>query len=192
MLQRNVVADMVFRSLIVSVIAGVILPLSTLAATVYAPQLPVRSGVIMARIETDKSSYRVGEPIKIRLTLENVTQQQIYYIAAAPYEISDLHVSENGQRLLVSGGRGPCICEGSVSSIPLPPGKPIIVEYNDRRSNGALRQWAYIQDWGYNLTQPGYYSLAVSPAVNAIGATGPEFRTSSAGKSNVLHITITK
>lgn len=164
----------------------------SVAAAVNAPKLPVRSGAITARIESDKTAYRLGEPIRLRLWLMNTTGSEIDYIAAAPYEISDLHVLKDGHQLSPSEGRGPCFCQGRVYAIPLQPGKSVLVEYNDKRNSGALSEWAYIRDWGYELSDPGYYSLSVSPTVNAIGMTGPEFRTSAAGRSNVLHITITK
>jgi hypothetical protein len=186
--------DVLFRRLFLFICAAAALPGSALATTIYAPPLPVRSGVIAARIESDREVYNAGEPIKLRLTLSNRTGSTIFYVNAASYELSDLHIiSGKGDRVSPTGARGPCICEGRTIATPLAPGKSVIVQSYVRRSgNWEFREWADIRNWGYNLTTPGTYSISVTAHVNAVGTTGSEFSTSSGGSANILHITILK
>ncbi len=156
-----------------------------------ARTLPVRAGIIGARLESIKSVYRVGEPIGLRLTLINKTGQKIFYVEGAPYEMSDIEVlNDQGRALSPTVPRGPCICKGSVHTIALYPGRPLVVDYN-RHASGFTTE-AYLNDWGFVLTRPGSYKVTVILALNAIGVKGPEFTTSPADRSNTLHITIIK
>ena len=173
--------------------------LCTVHSNVQAQEPSVRPGLIAAQLDSNKSIYHVGEPIMLRLTLINKTGMEIDFVKAAPYYISNLEVFDaEGKALSASVGRGPCVCQGSVSTIPLLRGKPVVVEYNDPRitereglrySVGALRVWADIKDWGYVLEQPGNYTLvaslgsveAISPGATELGdhrPTGPTGCTS--------------
>ena len=162
-------------------------------AVVAMPPLPVRSGVITAQLESDKSVYHVGEPVMLRLTLINRTDQKVFYGVAAPYELSALEVfTAEGKVLSRSVGPGPCSdCEGRTVTAPLDPGKPVVVVY-DRTGTGAFREVAAVKDWGYVLRYPGTYTIIAHLNVAAIGVSGPEFITSPTDKSNAVQITIVK
>lgn len=167
-------------------------PLSAPARDVSVPDISVRTGIITARLESDRSVYHVGEPIKLRLTLINGAAQKIFIGPLAPYELSNLQVfNAEGQALSPSVGGGPCICQGRPYTVALNPGEPLIVSY-DRYGNGAYRDWADLKDWGYVLRQPGSYALIASLQLVAFGIKMPEFRTSPTDKSNTVHITIIK
>lgn len=157
---------------------------------VHSAVIPVRSGVITARLESDKSVYRVGEPILLRLTLINRTGQTVFYGVLPPYVLSTLEVLDAERRALSpSGGLGPRIFEGRGNSMPLVPGKPVVVEY-DRSGRGDFRDVADIKDWGYVLNQPGKYTIVAHLEVEAIGASEQTFVTSPNDKSNAVHIEI--
>jgi hypothetical protein len=169
-----------------------VLLLLTLSSPAYAHTAPVHSGIITARLEADKSVYRVGEPIMLRLTLINRTGQKIFYVVAAPYEISTLEVTNAGGEVLSrSVGLGPCVCQGRTQTVALGPGKPVVVAY-DRNGGGAFREVADIKDWGYVLRYLGKYTVIAHLSVNAIGVSEQEFTTSPSDESNAVHITILK
>jgi hypothetical protein len=173
------------------------------ASYVDAQQVTVRAGVIAAQLDSNKVIYHVGEPIMLRLTLMNKTSQRINFVHGAPYYMSDLEVFDTkGKAVSATIGRGPCWCQGTISSVRLEPGKPVVVEYNDpgitERQGagyvvGALRAWADVKYWGYVLQQPGSYTIVASLTnVTAIIPKGPAFSTSPSDKSNAVHITIVK
>jgi hypothetical protein len=167
---------------------------SAQALATPAPGLPVRAGVIIARIETNKSVYQLGEPILLRLTLINTTGQPIFSGVGAPYWMSDLKVSNaGGKPVFPGGGRGRNIgaMGGRIYSIALMPGKPVLVGYNDPDSDGTRVEWADIREWGYDLREPGNYTIRAVAAITAIGTSGPEFKTSGAA-SNTVHFTIVR
>ena len=173
-------------------LAAAVFVLSAFALTAQT-SLPVRSGIITARIEADKSAYRLGEPIQLRLSLTNITRRTIYVVDdEPPYWNSDLQVFDaDGKRLSPTRGRGRCICEGRTSTVPLNPGKSVVYEYNDPYSRGALREWADLSRWGYELPKPGGYTLRAVARVRAIQTGGAEFETSSA-VSSLVHIAIAR
>lgn len=183
-----------FRNVIYA--AAALSPLFVQPVTTQGQGFPVRSGVILARIETNKSVYHVGEPIMLRLTLINKSGHEIFFFPSAPYAISNLEVfNARGKAVPSTGAQGeicPAGCGGHPYTIKLDPGKPVIVEYNDRQSHWALREWADIRHWGYDIRQAGNYTLIASPKLTALGVGVAEFTTSSADKSNAVHVMITK
>jgi|SRR5579862_1825390 len=160
--------------------------------TAQAPNLPVRSGIIFARIETNKSTYHLGEAIKLRLTLINKSGQHIFIWPSAPYAMSNLKVFDaKGKPLPSTGSEGeicPAGCGGHPYTIKLDPGKSMVIQFDDRHNHWELRQWADIKRWGYTIKQLGSYTLIASPDVAAYVAGGPEFTTSPADTSNEVHI----
>jgi len=121
-------------------------------AVVSLPPLPARSGIIMARIESNKTAYHIGEPILLRVTLINRTAQQVFFVPIAPYYLHLRVLSAVGKPLGSSGVRGPCMCEGRTMTIALDPGKAAATGYNDPRIHephviGPWREWADIKDW---------------------------------------------
>ena len=164
-------------------------------SAVVMPPLPVSSGIIMARIESNKTVYHIGEPIMLRVTLINISDQRIFFFPAAPYSM-DLDVIDGSGRPRVSSGRrGPWNGELRLNTIPLDPGQSAVTGYNDPRIHEAhviapWREWEDLRDWGYDLTQVGNYTIGIrSGTIGALAAGGPEFQT-PIGKSNTLHITI--
>ena len=178
-----------------SVLYGVpVALLSASALTAQAPSLPVRAGIILARIEANESIYHLGEAIKLRLSLINRSRRDIFVWPSAPYAMSNLEVFDaKGKPLPSSGSVGeicPAGCGGHPYTIKLDPSKPVVIQFDDRYSHWALREWADLRRWGYNIKQAGDYTLIASPDVAAFAANGPEFMTSRADKSNEVHIRI--
>jgi hypothetical protein len=170
-----------------------------LESSVHAQRFPVRSGVITARLESNKSVYQVGEPIKLRLTLINRMGQTVFFVQAAPYGLSHLEVfSAKGKAAPSGERRTPSSGVAMVRSIPLYTGRPVVVKYYPRERQGrgyvygSITEWADINEWGYVLEHPGNYTLIASLNVAAVGNRGPFFTTSPTDKSNAVHITIIK
>ncbi len=180
-----------FRSIIA---ASSALLLFAVTSGVHVSHIPVRSGMILARIESEKSVYLVGEPIMVRLTLINRSGRELFVWPSAPYAMSTLEVfNATGKPLRSTGSEGeicPAGCGGHPYTIKLSPRKPVVVEYDDRYSHWALREWADVRRWGYNIRQTGDYTLIASPKVVAFGEGVPEFTTSPTDKSNKVHIRI--
>jgi hypothetical protein len=179
-------------------IYAVVALLPLFESSVHAQRFPVRSGVITARLESNKSVYQVGEPIELRLTLINRTGQTVFFVHAAPYGLSHLEVFSAKGKAPSGGRRAPSSGAAMVRSIPLYSGRPIVVKYYPRERQGRgyvygpLTEWADISDWGYVLEHPGNYTLIASLSVAAVGTRGSFFTTSPADKSNAVHITIIK
>jgi hypothetical protein len=175
--------------------AGAALFLLALPAAVFSEQsatnaaLPVRSGIISIRLESNKTVYRLGEPIELRVTLVNHTAQE-YIIGMVPaWSLCRLSVrNEKGQALRptlrnmygVTGGDFTYVlpAHGTVSPTFSAPGA-----------------WADIKYWLYDLDKPGTYVIVGSPtefsAYEVSGHhLGSRFVVSPAASSNTVHIKI--
>jgi TonB family protein len=153
-----------------------------------------KSGIILVRIETNATEYKVGEPIWLRVALINKSSHELYLNGApAPFQITDLTIVD------ARGHRLPSLPKPSKDSMignsgmefrqPLPPGKPVYMWYNDPYSHWALREWADVRHWGYHIGQPGEYTLVASPTLYVGGAGGIIFKASPSDKSNKVRVT---
>ncbi|MFZ1016726.1 MAG: hypothetical protein WAN39_02520 [Candidatus Cybelea sp.] len=153
---------------------------------------PVRSNVISVQLESDKPVYRVGEPIRLRLRLTNLTSQEIYAPSISPYDVGRIAILDAGgvpvplstEHFIQFG------YEGDARTTRLDPGKPVVMYYNDPTRSGEIRDWADIRQWEYSLTQPGNYTITASVKLGAFGEHEPQFVTTAG--SNEVRITILK
>lgn len=168
------------------------MPLVSRTATVHE-DLPVLSGIFSIHLEADKSVYRVGEPINIRVMLINRTAHYYAVEWAPPYGVCRLVVVKDGRPISSRGAWGYSDLDPDL--FELTAGRAEVVRYDDPGGRGLL-EWASIDHWGYNLDQPGSYSItavATLIAFERVGnSEGPEFTTSNDEVSNALRITIAK
>lgn len=170
---------------------AVLLPLAA-GAQVKQQSFPVRSNVISVQLESDKPVYRVGEPIRLRLRLTNLTSQEMYLPDTSPYDVGRLAILD------ASGIPVPLSTEhftqygyeSDARTTRLDPRKSVVMQYNDPTRSGAIRDWADIRQWEYKLTQPGNYTITASVKLGAFGEHEPEFVTTA--RSNEVKITVLK
>jgi hypothetical protein len=124
-----------------------------LAAVTRNPRIrsvPYPGHVFAIQVATNKQTYRLGEPIEVRVSITNLTDQPyaIYYIPA--WALSGLKVVDSrGEQIAVT--------------------KPQIIGRGDPRNryNFAPRETISlgqidIGQFGYNLTEPGSYIISAS------------------------------
>jgi hypothetical protein len=133
---------------------------------------------IFLQIETDRSTYSVGDPIRVRLKLKNRSEYPLYYERGLNYILmADLRLHDaNGQEVLraVHRVRG----EGSGPRVALPGGaERQIMHWLDVPDP----EWLNLRDWGYELRAPGTYTISGFPIV---------IPRDSAERSNRVQITI--
>jgi hypothetical protein len=179
------------RFLLFAALAFLLSPQLTI---VFAAQAPVRGGIFSIRLESNKAVYRLGERIELRVTLRNNTAQPYAIIGAPPpYGLCDLLILNSRRQPLSSKGSQP-YREISIGAWEFPPGKSTVAVFSDPASKWSVREWADIKYWGYDLNQPGHYTIFALPTVEAFEklkhGAGPSFITSTADKSNAVHIEI--
>ena len=163
-----------------------------------APQaaLPVRAGVISIRLESNKTVYRLGETIELRVTLVNHTAKQYAIALVPPWFLCRLSVrNEKGQAIhpTLSGTYG---ATGGAFSYELPASGTVPLTFWPRGHGGELpRAWADVKYWLYDLDKPGTYAIVGSPtefsAYEVSGHhLGSRFVVSPTETSNALHIKI--
>ncbi len=180
-----------FRSLIICVAVAVCLSASPLVNA--AAEFPVRAGVFKTRLESDKAAYRVGEAIRLLVTFINSTDHYLNYKWLPVWGLSGLIVHDAHGILVVSEGN-----RGGLLRLPrrrsLRPGKSALRISPIPKRVGILT--GCLDYWGYNLNEPGVYTVAVFPTIFAwesfdhTANSAAWFHTSPTDKSNSVRIQI--
>jgi hypothetical protein len=138
--------------------------------------------VVRVRIEADKATYEVGEPIKVRLTLRNVSSEAIAFRSSVPRLYVSLHVTDEGNRALDVDQR-------LINQFPsghwgresyLKGGEERVLKWEDS-------EWMNLQDWGYRISNPGRYTITGTPYV-----WGDKLVLDKSIRSNEATITVAK
>jgi hypothetical protein len=170
--------------------AAIFLPVSSATQNALADEL---TGLFSLRLEANKSVYQAGEDIELRLTVHNNTDK-IYGVAdAAPWRISKLIIL-NGQSQLLTPKTSPLTYSSGPGSYfwKLSPGMTQIWSFHDPNDYRIIKQWAELGYWGYQLTEPGTYTITAVPTMSGFQNAGPNFSTSGQDRSNTVEIEIRK
>jgi hypothetical protein len=114
------------------------------------------SSTLVLRIELNQSAYVPGDSIKVRLTVRNTLPDTVR-VRNAPL-VSQILLSvynSAGQRLTPGSQTG-----GVFSG---PPTRLLTPWAQASFMGSAGSQWIDIRDWGYNLHEPGRYTIAAMP-----------------------------
>ncbi len=164
-----------------------------------AAALPVRAGIFVVRLESDKAVYQLGEPIRLRVTIRNNTPKRYAVMWMQVWGLCGLTIlNSEGQSLSSTGNRGGFV-SGGADVVVFSPGETIVAGFPDPQRRNALSEWANLKYWGYDLNRPGEYTITALPTLGAWevrnnqGSGAPEFITSAASdKSNAVHIAVVK
>jgi hypothetical protein len=109
---------------------------------------------IHARIDIQQSRYSVGETACVRVTLVNMSDRTVAYVAMGAADMIHLVVKRNG--LLIQPNVRP---EGSASAYP--------ARFSPRAALPlAEGRWVPITYWGYKLAEAGEYRIEGIPQIS--------------------------
>jgi hypothetical protein len=171
-------------------------PLLQRASAGQAPASPVRAGIISIRLESNKAVYRVGEAIKLRVTLINHTANKYLIPLVSGWNLCSLSVRNgHGQPTRTTLRNRPGVT-GDDRMYVLPPNGSLALIFWPQAS-GSPQNWTDIKYWLYDLDKPGDYVIVGHPNLwwvsESIGDhLGNRFTVSPQEKSNTLHIRIVK
>jgi hypothetical protein len=149
------------------------------------------AGDVALKIESKRTTYRVGDAIGVRLKLRNGSGIPADYVAGAARQLADLRVlDDKGQEV-----RRTLLPEVFVGGnyISIAPEKHIRgytrlnpqAEVLLRTKSG--QDWIDLRAWGYDLQDPGIYTIVGLPTIR-----GPKLTPDSTLRSNKVVITITR
>jgi hypothetical protein len=135
---------------------------------------------VRLRIEADRTSYRVGDSISLRISFTNTGSTPIRYVPLPAWDSSRLRVTDDSGRV-VAPTSGPT-AYSLISSIhsTLPGGVTQVQTW----APGSA--WFDLRRWGYGALRPGRYSIEGYPRLAITGAT-PDTTL----RSNRVMITVT-
>jgi hypothetical protein len=182
-------------------LAALVPVLLAASSTVYAREepFPTRAGVFGLRIESNKTAYRLGEPIRLRVTLRNNTDEHLAVIGAPPAGLCDLRILDGrGRPLPRVGARQTKLPRDGVGAIDFPARKSMVLWWADPAKHLAIEQWVDVASWGYDIDRPGSYTITAFPTLDAFvrseqnSGIGASFTTSQGDASNRLRISVEK
>jgi hypothetical protein len=141
---------------------------------------PVQGRDIHAVIETPRPAYHVGDTIRVRISLTNVSNDTIGFYPAPPWAQVLLVLKRNGE--VVQATTRPWGIAGSSLSARLSPHETVVWGWDQKF------EWNPLAAWGYHLREPGTYTIVGIPQVSAARGVVEDLTTV---RSNVVTITVT-
>jgi hypothetical protein len=132
---------------------------------------------IRVRIEVEQAAYEVGDSIRLRVTLQNVSSRDLQVLGRGTAFFVELVVSDaNGSRIeprlpdhhRVQQAGGPARTWKAQTDLPVGGGK-----------------WIDLSYWGYELKSPGEYTITGIPVVLSLS-----LETAATVSSNEVRITL--
>jgi hypothetical protein len=197
-----VLRDHARRVLLCAAFTAVFINAGPQAKTALAASQLERSRIFSVRLESSKAVYHLGELIQVRLTIRNDTGNEYAVHTAPPWLLCKLMVFK-GKNQEVSpataphpGGR-----ENLFESWDFTAGKSLVPGYYQLGDINTVHEWTPVSFWGYQLSEPGAYTLVAVPELSAreiinpgtgaaSKAVGDWFTTSSDERSNAVSIRV--
>jgi hypothetical protein len=155
----------------------------------------IGTGTFSIRMEAEKAEYRLGEPIKVRLTIHNNSGQTYRLSALAPWGMFGLEILDGHGDPLPSKGLAVGYRMSPSDLRRYPPGTTHTLTFAEPADNSTVGEWAPIDYWGYHVTEPGSYTLIAIPN-NHLAVTldtgGYFFSLSNQNRSNAVRIKVSK
>ena len=127
-----------------------------------------RGGIFSVHLESDQSVYRVGDPIRVKVTIHNNTADRYAVHSVPPWIACELIISGSGGRIGPSSyalGGYP----GSMLDFwDFTGGRSLVIGYDFPTAAAANSPWADIKDWGYSLSEPGIIPLVAVPLLEIL------------------------
>jgi hypothetical protein len=114
---------------------------------------------VRLRIETDRSTYRAGDTIRIRLTFTNGASTPIRFRATAPWRDALLRVIDGAGRVVTPTREPNDVSWVSGPGDELRPGQA-------RVWTSRGNEWSPLRTWGYRMLGPGSYTIEGAPLLS--------------------------
>jgi hypothetical protein len=118
-------------------------------------------GFFRLSIAADKTIYQVGEPVRLRIELTNVSPGDAVVYAQNPVMVAKLEVADANGHRLTSDGYNVLPCKTICSFVIHPKST-----WTAKSPNGG--EWFDLRRWGYALTTPGLYTIIAYPNIAGV------------------------
>lgn len=131
------------------------------------PQSPKPDGrAVVAVLESERSTYHAGEPVRLRVALHNTAAVPVSFVPLPAQLLVKLIITrQDGTEVPKrwSGGGGGT---SGVTSTTLEPGQTWVVRAWLVRADTTA--WQPLNYWGYDLREPGHYTVVGIPFITGI------------------------
>lgn len=122
-------------------------------------QVPRSARDVHVRIETDRRTYRVGGPVKVRLTLQNLSSHPVRYISNPPAYLVSFQITDDEGREVKPG------VPGLTQRLSMTPRHAALQAGEERTLRWQKSEWIDLQDWSYDFRERGRYTIVGIPMI---------------------------
>lgn len=158
-------------------------PVKSAPAFSSTVQWPNEADRISLSISADRATYVLGEPIKVQITIKNISRETLQIFGGSPWHQVLLSIHDSHEALVKpTSFRDPTTFHGLIgggAAAALPPGKSVTYGWDGQT-------FVDIDHWGYIIKAPGTYTIQATPQIvgfvaspdqdaelNRFTATGP-------------------
>jgi hypothetical protein len=136
---------------------------------------------VHVQVETNRTTYRIGDSVKVRLTLQNVSAEPVKIMRDVPRRLVRLRMMDrNGKLVEPDGSRVTQRFVGSQRPFTLKGGEALTLRWQGQ-------EWMDLHEWEYGLKAPGTYTIVGIPRVWSHTLT-----PNSSVRSNFVEIRVTR
>lgn len=126
---------------------------ATTSVATDAPVLPS----LQLRLSASRQQFHAGQPILLKVELENLTSEQFSVLQLTPWDASTLVVLKNGTVPVIPSNPLAPYHRKFPTDQPVRPGASYVYAWKD-----VLNPLAF---WGYDLLPPGRYVIYAQPKI---------------------------
>ncbi len=136
----------------------------------------------------------MGEPIEVRISVHNETSDVYEADSVPPWGLCDVTILNSSGQAVPAVDVSRVVRRSSIAIREYLPGSTHSIGYDTPEAPGVFRDWVDVSHWGYEIKEPGEYTVAAIPEVRGFARTGPDkgvyFVSSPSDKSNVVPIEV--
>ena len=126
-----------------------------------------RNDILSVRVESDRATYGLADPIKLRITVKNISPLTVNFFNGSPWrEVSIAIMGESGNPVPMTGAADTVTYHNLIGggAREIKPGQTITLQW-------AGQEWSTLDHWGYSLKSAGEYSIRAVPHIVGFVAT---------------------
>jgi|GEM_PF-4163761 len=165
------------------------------AGSTIAPGYVVTPNLIRLSMKTNAQVYRLGEPIKVRIEIRNISPYDLLIFGGSPWFRAALRVTDAAGKAVPQSHIHVGDNFHYLDNWDLAPGTSTVLQWKGQ-------EWSDIGNFGFELTTPGEFAISAVPIVggrypgshdssgNPVVGPNRFAADESSGRSNVVHIRI--
>lgn len=118
-----------------------------------------RNDILSVRIESNRATYGIADPIKLRITVKNISSRTVEFFDGSPWHEVSITLKDKSGNLVPMSGAADTVTYHTLiggGAREIKPGQTVTLQW-------AGQEWSTLDHWGYSLKNAGQYSIRAVP-----------------------------